>query len=91
MAEENEQAAAVRERVRRVIKEVVGRSPGSDDESLRDLGVDSFMIIELTMALEAEFSITIPDESLQWCTMDNVGQIDKIVVGGLEQSEGSRP
>jgi acyl carrier protein len=90
MAEENEQAA-VRERIRRVVKEVVGRSPGSDDESLRDLGVDSFMMIELTMALESEFSITIPDESLQWCTMDNVGQIDKIVVDGLEQSEGSRP
>jgi acyl carrier protein len=90
MAEENERAA-VRERIRRVVSEVVGRSPGSDEENLRDLGVDSFMMIELTMALESEFSITIPDESLQWCTMDDVGKIYEIVVGDLEQSEGSRP
>ena len=78
----------MRERIRRVIKAVVGRSPDNDDENLRDLGVDSFMVIELTMALESEFSITIPDESLQWCSMENVGQIEKIVADGLEHSEG---
>jgi acyl carrier protein len=90
VAEEDE-AGAVRERIRRVIKEVAGRSPGSDDENLRDLGVDSFMVIELTIALESEFSITIPDESLQWCNLESVGQIDKIITGELGQSEGSRP
>jgi acyl carrier protein len=58
-----------RERIRAVIRDVVGNCPDSDDANLRDHGVDSFTLIELATALEEKFSITIPDELLQWCTM----------------------
>lgn len=80
----------VRERIRRVVKEVVGRLPDTDDGNLRDIGVDSFTVVELTMALESEFSITIPDEQLEWCKMENIGLLSQIVVKGLSAESGTR-
>lgn len=76
----------LRERIRRVIHDVVGNSPDSDDENLRDIGVDSFRLIELTTVLETEFSISIPDEHLQWCGMETVGRISETVAKGLPSS-----
>jgi acyl carrier protein len=77
----------LRERIRRVIHDVVGSSPDSDDENLRDIGVDSFRLIELATALEAEFSISIPDEHLQWCSLESVGRITETVAKGLSANE----
>lgn len=81
----------LRERIRRVIRDVVGRSPGSDDDNLRDIGVDSFRLIELTVALENEFSISIPDDSLQWCSMDSVDRISATVAKGIPVNEAEKP
>lgn len=77
----------LRERIRRVIHDVVGGSPDSDDENLRDTGVDSFRLIELATALEAEFSISIPDEHLQWCSLESVGRITETVAKALSANE----
>jgi acyl carrier protein len=77
----------LRERIRRVIHDVVGSSPGSDDENLRDIGVDSFRLIELATALEAEFSISIPDEHLHWCSLESVGRISETVAKGIPSNE----
>lgn len=74
---------STQERIRRVIRDVVGQVPDSDEENLRDIGIDSFMVIELTIALESEFSISIPDAQLEWCNMQTVGRISEIVVKAL--------
>lgn len=81
----------LRKRVRRVIHDVVGSSPGNDEENLRDIGVDSFRLIELTVALETEFSMSFPDESLQWCSMESVDRISETIAKELPSSEVDKP
>lgn len=78
MVEESENEGT-RERIRRVVRNVAGHAPDNDDENLRDIGVDSFMIVELTIALESEFSISVPDDQLQWSSMETVSRISEIV------------
>jgi acyl carrier protein len=77
----------LRAHIRRVIHDVVGKFPDSDDENLRDIGVDSFKLIQLTTVLESELSITIPDEHLQWCSMETVSRISDTVANGLPSNE----
>jgi acyl carrier protein len=77
----------LRQRIRRVIHDVVGSSPDGDAENLRDIGVDSFRLIELATALEAEFSMSIPDEHLQWCSLVSVDRITETVAKGLSSNE----
>jgi acyl carrier protein len=76
------------ERVRRVVEDVVGRAPDADGEDLRDVGLDSFMVVELTIALETEFSIVIPDEQLQWCSLETIDRISATVQGLLTWEGG---
>jgi len=55
----------------RVIKVTVEKLSVSESEVIPsasfqdDLGADSLEVVELVMALEEEFSITIPDDSVQ--------------------------
>jgi len=58
----------IRQRVVTVISEQVDRSINDihdDQDLMRDLGADSLDVVELTMGLEAEFRIEIPDEKAE--------------------------
>lgn len=79
-----------RERIRAVIRDVVGNCPDRDDANLRDHGVDSFTLIELATALEEKFSIIIPDELLQWCTMATITAISGSVAQGHPIAEAGK-
>ena len=52
-----------------------------DPASFRDLGADSLDLIELTMFLEQEFDIEIPDEEAFHCA--HVGDAMKILAAAL--------
>ena len=82
---------ARRERIRAVIRDVVGDCPDSDDVNLRNHGVDSFTLIELVTALETAFSISVPDEYLQWCRMESVARISETITRGLLAAEAGKP
>lgn len=71
---------AIDERVKSIIADVliVNREDLKDsDEFMRDLGADSLDMVELTMELEREFEISIPDEEVQH--IDTVGKAVKYV------------
>ena len=52
-----------------------------DQAAFRDLGADSLDLIELTMFLEQEFDIEIPDEEAFHCA--HVGDAMKILAAAL--------
>lgn len=71
---------AIDERVKSIIADVliVNREDLKDsDEFMRDLGADSLDMVELTMELEREFEISIPDEEIQH--IDTVGKAVKYI------------
>ena len=68
------------ERVKSIIADVliVNREDLKDsDEFMKDLGADSLDMVELTMELEREFEIEIPDEEIQH--IDTVGKAVKYI------------
>lgn len=67
------------QRIRRVVTTVVNRSPEGDDTDLRDIGMDSLALIELTLALESEFDVAIPDDQLAYCHLGTVHQISEVL------------
>lgn len=71
---------AIDERVKSIIADVliVNREDLKDsDEFMKDLGADSLDMVELTMELEREFEISIPDEEIQH--IDTVGKAVKYI------------
>lgn len=71
---------AIDERVKSIIADVliVNREDLKDsDEFMKDLGADSLDMVELTMELEREFEIEIPDEEIQH--IDTVGKAVKYI------------
>lgn len=70
-----------RARVRRIVCEVVGCGPEVDVDNVRALGIDSFKVVELTLALEDEFAIAIPDDKLLWSSLETIDRIAALVEG----------
>jgi acyl carrier protein len=67
--------SSIEERVKKIVVEQLGvnESEVSTDASfVDDLGADSLDTVELVMALEEEFDITIPDEEAE--KIQTVGQ-----------------
>ena len=59
---------AISDRVRAIIAEQLGVEVAElvpEASLLDDLGADSLDVVELTMALEEEFTIQVPDEDLE--------------------------
>ena len=56
-----------------------------DAEAVYDFSPDSLTIIEISMALEERFNLSIPDES--WERIKTVGELLELVAGLLEQSK----
>ncbi|GAC1324732.1 MAG: hypothetical protein NVSMB13_06640 [Mycobacteriales bacterium] len=61
--------------------ELLGVEPSAITEQasfVRDLDIDSLDLVEYTMAVEDEFSITLPDEELT--ELDNIGDMVTLVL-----------
>lgn len=66
-------ADATQERVFKVIAEIVGAMPEMDDRIDMELGIDSLEKVDLMIALEDEFHLTLPDGvEMGWKTVGDV-------------------
>ena len=68
------------ERVRQLICEQLGKSPDKvnmDTKIVEDLGADSLDVVEMLMALEDEYGISLPDEVAM--KLHKVGDIVKYI------------
>lgn len=68
------------EKVKQLICEQLGKSPdkvGMETRIVEDLGADSLDIVEMLMALEDEFGISLPDEVA--AQLHTVGDIVKYI------------
>ncbi len=68
------------EKVKQLICEQLGKSPDKvemDTKIVEDLGADSLDIVELLMALEDEFGLSLPDEVA--AQLHTVGDIVKYI------------
>ena len=54
-----------------------------------DLGADSLTVIEIAMAMEDRFNLSIPDE--QWETVSTVGDLFETLAELLGRTEPTRP
>lgn len=64
------------DKIKEIIAEQLGVDAGSVDEKtniMDDLGADSLDIVEMLMAIEESFSITVPDEVIP--SLKTVGDI----------------
>lgn len=72
------------DRVNHILREHLGVDPSQitrEADFMNDLGCDSLDLVELTMAFEEEFSITIPDNAAD--TADSVGKMYDYLIGRL--------
>ncbi len=68
--------ASIEEKVRNIIVEQLGVSEDQvkpEAKFIEDLGADSLDTVELVMAFEEEFDITVPDEAAEKLT--SVGEV----------------
>ena len=65
---------SVEERVIGCVEDVLGYSATLDSNLVQDLNADSLDCVEIGMALEREFGITIPDEDMfkEWGTVQEI-------------------
>jgi len=61
-----------------LMKHSIGRSVRPNDD-LRDLGLSSLALAELAFSVEAEFSLTIPDNEMVSKNFRSVSAISKLV------------
>jgi acyl carrier protein len=74
------------EGLKEIIADVIGRDPQElkpDADFWKDLGVDSIKAIEITVAIERKYKISIRDEQIPKIT--TVGQAIEIVKLALEK------
>ena len=68
------------ERVRQLIAEQLGKAPEkitAESKIVDDLGADSLDVVEMLMALEDEYGVSLPDEVAR--TLQTVGDIVKYI------------
>ncbi len=78
-------SGTVYERVRKVVCEELGVAETEVDEGKafqEDLGADSLDTVELVMALEEEFGISIPDDDVN--NLKTVGDAVKYIESNIE-------
>ena len=69
-------------RVRRVVSQILCCDPdlvGNDQEFVSDLGADSLETVEITMLLEDEFGIEIPDPDAE--KLKNINDVVAYIAG----------
>ena len=71
-------------RVKKIVAEQLGVAEGdikNESSFVEDLGADSLDNVELVMALEEEFDVSVPEEELEG--IETVGQAYELVAGKL--------
>lgn len=74
--------ASIEEKVKNIIVEQLGVSEDQvkpEAKFIEDLGADSLDTVELVMAFEEEFDITVPDEEAEKLT--SVGEVNAYIEG----------
>jgi acyl carrier protein len=77
--------------IRQLISDVTGRSPEelkTDANFWTDLGVDSIKAIEITVAIERKYKISVRDEQIPQIT--TVGQAIAVVKDALKKKEDGK-
>ncbi|MEX2580420.1 MAG: acyl carrier protein [Verrucomicrobiales bacterium] len=72
--------ASIEEKVKNIIVEQLGVSEDQvkpEAKFIEDLGADSLDTVELVMAFEEEFDITVPDEEAEKLT--SVGEVNEYI------------
>lgn len=65
--------------VERQLKErAAPRTPGRDDD-LREAGLTSMDMLHLVLSIEAEFNLTIPEESISPANFRSIGAISRLI------------
>jgi acyl carrier protein len=86
----NMDRARVLEQLTEVAKDVLGVDPAfvTETSSFKDdLGADSLDLVEVVMALEERFSISVPEDKLDGIT--TVGEAIDLVIGIAEPAEAA--
>ena len=67
-----------------MIEKIIAQTLGCDQDSIKDesnfvndLGADSLNIVEIVMAIEEEFDVSIPDEDAE--TLHTVGAVKQYI------------
>jgi acyl carrier protein len=83
----------VRERVFGLIREVLERRSLSrtilDEDDLREAGLNSLDMVNLMLAVEAEFDLKIPDSDMTLRNFRTVSSIGALVISLLRSSNGA--
>ena len=70
---------------RMLLKRGVTAIPGSDD-NLREAGLTSLDMVNLMLAIEAEFDFTIPQSDITPENFQSVATLERLVAGQLAQA-----
>jgi acyl carrier protein len=76
--------SSIETRVKAIVAEQLGvkeEEVTNDSSFVDDLGADSLDTVELVMALEEEFDVSVPEEELEG--IETVGQAYELVAGKL--------
>ena len=79
----------ITEELKGIVAEIIGRKPDEIDLNAKfigDLGMDSFMSIEMIVAIEARYGIEISEESFSMFT--TLGRVIEAVEGYLSKENG---
>lgn len=80
----NQEAYVPRDRLIVLVEKILGAEitmrPISVDGSLSDLGLSSVQMVDLMLAVEAEFNITIPEEEINPENFFSIASIVTLVV-----------
>jgi acyl carrier protein len=78
--------SALEEEIKQLVADVIGRNTSeltSETNFWNDLGVDSIKAIEITVAIERKYKISVRDEQIPKIT--NIGQAVEVVQQALEK------
>lgn len=76
----------IAELVRQLLaKRAIDRAVGDDDE-LGDSGLSSLDIVNLMLAVESEFDLTIPEREMRPANFRTIAHIEALVASLMEQS-----
>jgi acyl carrier protein len=83
-------ATTTRQRIAELVRQLLAkraitRSVGDDDE-LGDSGLSSLDIVNLMLAVESEFDLSIPERDMRPANFRTIARIEGLVAGLVEQS-----
>src|SRR5436190_21190626 len=93
IANENPGDGFVKERVCGLIRELLQRRSLSaailDEDDLREAGLNSLDMVNLMLAVEAEFDLKIPDSHMTLRNFQSIAAINSLVISLLPPRDGN--